>query len=163
MEKPMKVVLSPPFFFNQYHSGMLVFWFWALSSGFKVGQSCSIALNVTSNQVSKSFQGPDLTQDFTLCRLDRPWEFGVAWDTLHFCACAFTLLWSIQSPFQRPQINSSTNKILDETMTEHESIRPWSERGRPQTWAHWWDCNYRYALKSAIVSRWDNEAPVQSV
>lgn len=44
-------------------------------------------------------------------------------------------------------------------MTEHESIRPSSERGRPQTWAHWWNCNYRYALKSAIVSRGDNEAP----
>lgn len=66
--------------------------------------------------------------------------------------------------FQRPQINSSTNKNLDEAQwRSSKAFGSGVSGGRPQTWAHWWHCNYRYALKSAIVGRGDNEAPLQSV
>lgn len=114
-----------------------------------VGAACP-PKNVTATQFSESCQGLEFTREFALRRLDGPGEFwrGVGRATL-LCVRVYFAVISPEPFFQRPRINSSTNKILGETQWRStKAFGPGSERGDVlKTWAHWWNCNYRRALK----------------
>lgn len=104
------------------------------------------------------------------CRACRTWldsfgQFVVVRDTLYFVHM-FTLL----SLFQRAGVNTSRSGFKKETQWRSKKPFNLSQQGRPQTWAHWLDCNYRCSLNQPLspvhlsgVAVGDNEAPLQNV